>query len=69
MIEGADLQTTIVGGSDEGVATAETGAKDSKLLVTLGFEPVEAAANIYDCLAACRGRSPNIRADCIVGAL
>ena len=69
MVEGADLKARVEGGGDEGVATAERGAEDAELLVALLLEPVEAAADVDDGLAAGLGGAADVGADGVVGAL
>src|SRR4051812_27137993 len=69
MIEGADLKTRIHRGGDEGVAGTEAGAEDTKLLVTLLLEPVEAATDVHDRLAAGGDGAAQVGADGVVGAL
>ena len=69
VIEGADLKARIHRGGDEGVAAAEAGAEDAELLVALLLEPVDAAADVDDGLAAGRDGAADVGADGVVGAL
>jgi len=69
VVEGADLKALVECGGDEGVAAAEAGAEDSEVLITLLFEPVDAAANVDDGLTACFGGAAYVRTDGVVGAL
>ena len=69
VVEGADFEAWVKGGGDEGVATAQAGAEDAELLVALLFEPVDAAADVDDCLAAGFGGAAYVGADGVVGAL
>ena len=56
VIEGADLESRIVGCGYEGVAGPEACAEDAKLLVALFLEPVDAGADVdYGLLAGCDG--------------
>ena len=63
------VEAWVEGGSDEGVAGAEGCAEDSELFVALGFEPIEAAADVDDGLAAGLGGAADVGADGVVGAL
>ncbi len=69
VVEGADLEALVEGRGDEGVAAAEAGAEDAELLVALGFEPVDAAADVDDGLTAGLGGAAYVGADGVVGAL
>src|ERR1700761_5594600 len=69
VIEGADLQTRIHGGGEEGVAGTEAGAEDAELLVALLLEPVNAGADIDHSLAAGGYGAAEIGTDGVVGTL
>ena len=69
VVECVDLQARVVGAGDKRIAGAEAGAEHAELFVALLLEPVEAAANIDDGLAAGGQRSPNVGADGVVGSL
>ena len=69
VVEGADLEARVEGGGDEGVAASEAGAEDAELLVALLLEPVDAAADVDDGLAAGFGGAAYVGADGVVGAL
>ncbi len=69
VVEGTDLEPRIEGGGDEGVGAAEAGSEDSEVLVALGLEPVEAAADVDDGLAAGGGGAADVGAYGVVGAL
>src|SRR5258708_22364124 len=68
VVEGADLEARVEGGGDEGVTTSKRGAEDAKLFVALRFEPVDAAADVDDGLAAGFGGAAYVGADGVVGA-
>ena len=69
VVEGADLDAWVEGGGDESVATAEAGAEDAELLVALLLEPVDAAADVDDGLAAGGGGAADVGAYGVVGTL
>jgi hypothetical protein len=69
VVEGADLEARVEGGGDEGVAAAEAGAEDAEVLVALGLEPVDAAADVDNGLTAGFGGAADVGADSVVGAL
>ena len=69
MVEGVDAEARIVGAGEKGIAGAEAGAEHAEVLVALLLEPVEAAANVDDGLAAGHEGAADVGADGVVGAL
>ena len=69
MVECVHPQPGIVRAGNKRIAGAEAGAQHAELFVPLLLQPVEAAANIDDGLAARGQRPPNVRADGVVGSL
>ena len=60
MIEGADLQTRIVGSRDKRITGAKAGAEHPELFEPLALQPVKAGAYIHDSLAAGRNGPTNV---------
>ena len=63
MVEGVDADAFVKGAGEERVAGTEAGAEHAEMLVALVFEPVKAAADVDDGLAACGEGSADVGTD------